>query len=88
VSLPIFLAGSLAMACFVIGLVFLKYWRVSRDPFFIWFAAAFWVFMVGWTLKLVGPDYAEHTHYLYMPRLLGFLLILAAIVIKNRRRPD
>jgi len=87
-SLPIFLAGALAVACFVIGLVFLKYWRVSRDGFFIWFAAAFWTFMVGWTLKLVGPEYQEHAHYLYLPRLLGFVLIVTAIVIKNRRRPD
>ena len=83
-----FLHGCIAMACFVIGLIFLKYWRLARDPFFIWFAAAFWTFMIGWILRLIGPDYREHTHYLYLPRLLGFLLILIAIVLKNRRRAD
>ena len=83
-----FLHGTIAMACFVIGLVFLKYWRLSRDRFFIWFAAAFWVFMVGWLLKLAGPDYEEHTHYLYLPRLAGFLMILLAILLKNRRPPE
>ncbi|MBA3463053.1 MAG: hypothetical protein H0T46_24060 [Deltaproteobacteria bacterium] len=87
-SIPMFLAGSIAMAAFVTGIIFLKYWRLSRDPFFIWFAAAFWTFTVGWILKLVGPDYQEHTHYLYLPRLLGFLMILIAIVMKNRRRPE
>jgi hypothetical protein len=83
-----FLAGSIAMACFVIGLVFVKYWRLSRDRFFLWFAAAFWAFMVGWILKLIGPDYSEHTHFLYLPRLVGFVLILIAIIMKNRRRAD
>ena len=80
-----FMHGMIAMACFVVGLVFLKYWRLSRDRFFIWFAAAFWAFMIGWVLKLVGPDYQEHTHYLYLPRLVGFLMISMAILLKNRR---
>jgi hypothetical protein len=87
-SILAFMSGAVAMACFAIGLVFLRYWRVSRDPFFIWFASAFWCFSIGWILKLVGPDYQEHTHYLYLPRLVGFLLILIAIVAKNRRAPD
>jgi multidrug efflux pump subunit AcrB len=87
-SVQAFLSGAICMACFAIGLVFLRYWRVSKDPFFIWFAAAFWCFSIGWALKLVGPSYQEHSHYLYVPRLIGFLLILTAIVAKNRRTSD
>ncbi len=84
-TLLVFMHGALAMGCFAIGLKFLKFWHLSRDRFFIWFAAAFWTFMLGWILKLAAPTYTEHSHYLYLPRLVGFLLILFAIGMKNRR---
>lgn len=83
-----FMWGAIAMACFAIGLVFLRYWKVSRDRFFLWFAAAFWTFMIGWVLRFAVPQVTDHTHFLYLPRLLGFVLILIAIVLKNRRRPE
>ncbi len=87
-SAQLFLTGAAAMACFAIGLVFLRYWKVSRDRFFLWFAAAFWIFMIGWTLRLISPQVPEHTHFLYLPRLLGFVMIVIAIVMKNRRPAD
>ena len=84
-SLPPYLYGALTMGCFVIGLKFLKFWTLSRDRFFLWFAAAFWVFAVGWCLRAVLPMSADHAYYGYLPRLGAFLLILIAIIDKNRR---
>lgn len=86
-SVNTFIHGALAMACLVAGIRFLAFYRLSRDRFFLWFAAAFWAFMVGWVVKLFIPDYTDHTHYLYLFRLSGFVLILIAIWRKNRQSP-
>jgi hypothetical protein len=77
--------GALMMGCFVIGLKFLKYWQVSRDRFFIFFASAFWIFAIGWGLRVFVEIADEHGHFAYVPRLLAFLLILVGIFDKNRR---
>lgn len=82
-----FMAGACVMACFVIGLKFLKYWKLSQDKFFIWFAAAFWTFGLGWLLRIADPGGSEHGYLLFLPRLCGFLMILVAILYKNRQRP-
>ena len=82
------LAGASIMACFVIGLKFLKYWRLSGDRFFVWFGAAFWTFAVGWVIRTLVPSAPEHGYLLYLPRLAGFVMILLAILNKNRASTD
>lgn len=85
-ALDPFMHGALTVVCFVIGVVFLRFWRLSRDRFFLWFLAAFWVFSFGWGLRAFVPSSEEHRYLMYLPRLLGFVLILIAIFDKNRRR--
>ncbi len=80
-----FLHGMLALACFVIGLKFLKFWRVSKDRLFVWFAGAFWVFAAGWVIRASTLSEGEHGYIVYLPRLVGFLMIIAAIIDKNRQ---
>lgn len=80
-----FFHGAVTMACVAVGLKFLKYWTLSRDRFFLWFAAAFWAFALGWSLRLFAPSSTEHAYFVYLPRLAAFLLIVAAIIDKNRR---
>ena len=84
-----YLFGVLTALSFVAGLFFVRYWRASRDRFFLFFAVAFWALGANWAL-LVGRDPSdEYTPYFYLLRLFAFLLILVAIVDKNRRqRPD
>lgn len=85
-----FLFGALTMLSFVAGLFFLRYWRSSSDRFFAFFAIAFWALGANWAL-MVGRDPAdEYLPYFYLLRLVAFLLIVAAIVDKNRRssQPD
>jgi hypothetical protein len=82
-----FIHGMLTLACLAIGLKFFKFWRVSRDRLFLWFTSAFVVFAVGWTLRAFSPRMGEQAHLIFLPRLLGFLLIIAAIVDKNRQTP-
>jgi hypothetical protein len=84
----IFVAGMLTMTSFVIGLRFLKFWRLSRDRFFLFFTAAFWTFALGWALRTFDVGLGEHTHLSYLPRLAGFLMILVGILDKNRQSPN
>ena len=76
--------GALVMGCFVIGLYFLRYWRETRDRLFAMFALAFWVLGVNWLgLAVLATTYEEQTPF-YLLRLAAFVLILIAIVDKNR----
>ena len=76
--------GMLVTGCAVVGLFFLRFWKQTRDRFFAFFAIAFWILAVHWlVLGLTDPAY-EKRIYFYLLRLAAFLLILAAIVDKNR----
>lgn len=74
--------GALTISCVIAAVFFLRYWATTRDRFFLWFTAAFLVFAVNWVLIgfRVG---GENTHVVFIVRLVGFLLIIAAIVGKN-----
>ncbi|HEY5935423.1 MAG TPA: DUF5985 family protein [Kofleriaceae bacterium] len=87
-NLTAFLQGATTLACVAIGIKFLKYWRLSRDRFFVWFAVAFWMFAGGWILRTFTPNLGEDRYLVFLPRLFGFLLILIAILDKNRRSSD
>lgn len=84
-ELLLYMHGALIMGCLMIGLKFIKYWRLSRDRFFVFFATAFWIFAAGWVIRGSMHIGGEHVHLVYLPRLLAFLLILYAIYDKNRR---
>ena len=77
--------GALAMACWVAGLFFLRFWRSSRERLFLFFVAAFWVFSLNWLgLAIVNPG-VESRHLFYVFRLVAFSLLIAGIIDKNRR---
>ena len=79
-----FISGGIMIACFVAGLFFLRFWRQTKDRFFVFFAIAFWILSIHWlALGLTRPE-NEIRVYFYMLRLAAFLLILAAIANKNR----
>jgi uncharacterized membrane protein YoaK (UPF0700 family) len=74
--------GMIAMASWVAGLFFLRFWRDTRDRLFLIFAVAFWL-LGGTRIALaLMTERAEHEH-LYWVRLLAFVLILVAIIDKN-----
>ncbi|MBV9773937.1 MAG: hypothetical protein JO040_08305, partial [Gemmatimonadetes bacterium] len=65
-------------------LYFLRFWRESRDRLFAMFAAAFAILAVQRTaLSLLVDDGGDGT-LLYALRAVAFLLIISAIVDKNR----
>ena len=79
-----FFSGIAAGGALAVGLYFLRLWRETRDRFFVLFGAAFWLLALNWgVLVWVAPE-SEHRHYFYLFRLAAFLLIILAIVDKNR----
>jgi hypothetical protein len=66
-------------------LFFLRYWRTTRDPLFLYFAVAFVTLGAqwGWTGLDLTPTLPRHQSYLL--RLVAFGLILMGVIQKNRR---
>jgi hypothetical protein len=85
--MTLFAYGVLAAFSATIALFFLKFFRETKDRIFGFFAAAFAVLAVDWLGQgLVIPRH-ESQHYLFLIRLVAFILIIAGIVAKNRSRP-
>jgi hypothetical protein len=80
-----FFQGATALAAAAIGLYFLRFFRATRDPFFVMFAVAFWIFAVDRVLLASLNRASDFTTVVYTVRLLAFVLIIAAIVVKNRQ---
>ena len=78
-----FLNGAIATCCLVAGLFFLRFWRKTRDRLFAIFAVAFWLLGLNW-LALALTEQDEVSSVYYAVRLLAFVLILYAIIDKNR----
>ncbi|HEX6087294.1 MAG TPA: DUF5985 family protein [Thermoanaerobaculia bacterium] len=79
------ISGILIAGDAVIGLFFLRFWAVSRDRLFAMFAAAFWILGVQRLLLAVTRTVIEDQAIFYSLRLLAFVIIIVAIVDKNRR---
>lgn len=77
-------SGALVMGYAVVGLFFLRFWSDTRDRLFGIFAAAFFLLAFQRAALTVAVDASAGQVFLYALRLLAFLLILWAIVDKNR----
>jgi L-asparagine transporter-like permease len=72
--------GFLAAAGF-----FLSFWRKTTDRLFLAFAVAFVLFALNQALGSWFTVVSEPTSLIYVLRVLGFVIILGAIVDKNAR---
>ena len=75
--------GMLVMAAAVVGTFFLRFWRRTHDRLFAIFAVAFFLLGLNWLLLAIYAG-DEINSAVYAIRLLAFVLILIAIVDKNR----
>jgi zinc transporter ZupT len=78
-----FLAGAATLGYSVAAVFFLRFWRTTRDRLFIAFAAGFMLLALNQVLAALIEAGDERTPFVYSLRVLGFLLILSAIVDKN-----
>lgn len=81
-----FISGAAVMACAVVGLFFLRFWRQSRDRLFLIFAISFWMLGVERSVLAFLKNQNEATPYVYVIRLIAFAFIVAGIIDKNRQR--
>jgi len=83
-TLTAVLTGAVATASFVAALFFLRFWRQTRDAFFALFALAF--ALDGASRLVLGMSHPsdEAEPLFYLARLIMFVLIIVAIVQKNR----
>ncbi|HEU4473927.1 MAG TPA: DUF5985 family protein [Gemmatimonadales bacterium] len=82
--LLLLVSGAIVMGYAVAGLFFLRFWRETRDRLFLIFSGAFWILGIQRLVLAFTRDMIEDHTALYLVRLFAFLLILAAIVDKNR----
>lgn len=80
------LLGAIAMSCLTVSLFFLRFWRTTHDRFFLYFAASFLLEAIGRILQVVITYPSEEEPLFYLTRLAGFVLIVFAIIDKNRAK--
>jgi uncharacterized membrane protein HdeD (DUF308 family) len=80
------LIGAIAMASLIAGLFFLRFWRDTKDSFFLFFAASFLLEAANRAALGLSRDPNEGSPLFYFVRLVSFLLIIVAIVQKNRSK--
>jgi peptidoglycan/LPS O-acetylase OafA/YrhL len=81
-----FMSGAVTMGFLVAAGFFARFWRQTADRLFLAFAAAFVLLALNQALAQWIGAADERVGYTYLLRVLGFVLILAAIVDKNLRR--
>jgi peptidoglycan/LPS O-acetylase OafA/YrhL len=82
----VFMSGALALGFVVAALFFLRFWRRTRDRLFLAFAIAFALLALNQALAQWLGAADERVGYTYLLRVIGFVLILAAVVDKNVSR--
>jgi hypothetical protein len=79
-----FLSGAVAFGFLLCGLFFLRFWHRTRDGLFLSFCVAFVLLGLGQAVLTLADIPTEERSPLFLIRLLAFLIIIAAIVRKNR----
>lgn len=82
--LSLYLSGAISAASLVAALFFLRFWRSTRDPFFLWFALSFALECANRTAA-VFLHWSDDDPGFYGTRVIAYGLIILAIWQKNRR---
>ena len=78
------LEGGIAVMSLFVGLFFYRFWRHTRDRFFLFFSWAFWLEGANRIVLALVPQASENEPLLYLFRLVSYVLIILAIWQKNR----
>lgn len=79
-----FILGMVSIGFFVAALFFVRFYRETGDRFFLWFTVSFLIMSVNQVALQVFGETQEFFTALYIVRLVAFIIILVAIVDKNR----
>ena len=78
------LLGAVVMGDAIAALFFVRFWRMTGDRFFLFFAASFVAIAVSRVVVDEGVPPFGHEALGYMIRILSYLFIIAGIIYKNR----
>jgi len=78
--------GAVIMASFTISLFFLKFWKNTRDRFFLYFAISFLLDGICRITLAATANANDYDPVVYTIRLISFLVIIYAIFEKNNAR--
>jgi hypothetical protein len=82
--MEMFLSGAV-MTCFLTAAVFFaRFWTKTRDQLFILFSISFALLGVERIFLLLTPKEDEVRTYVYLVRLISFIIIIYAVIAKNR----
>ena len=76
--------GAIAGGFILTSLFFFRFWRGTRDRFFLLFALSFLIEGVNRVVLYESVGLQEDAPVYYIIRLIAYGLILAAIIDKNR----
>ncbi|MCE9669199.1 DUF5985 family protein [Myxococcus stipitatus] len=76
--------GAVAMGWLACALFFLRFWKQSRERLFAFFSLSFVMLAANSVAAALMDAQDERRYYLYLARLVAFLIILYAIWDKNR----
>jgi hypothetical protein len=79
----ILMTGMTGMGFLIAAVFFLRFWRRTGDRLFATFAAAFLLLALNQILLGLPMIAREDQSLLYLPRVVAFALLIAAIVLKN-----
>jgi hypothetical protein len=78
-----YISGAVTLGYLIAALFFARFWKRTRDRLFVSFAVAFVLLALNQALAQWIGAADERVGYTYLLRVLGFALILAAIIDKN-----
>jgi hypothetical protein len=79
-----FLLGGIAMGDVVAGLFFLRYWKMTGDRLFLFFAWSFAFGAVSRWILAINVTTTETEPVVYIVRAISYVTILLGIADKNR----
>lgn len=86
--MELMMTGAIAAGWLVAGLFFFRFWRHTRDKFFLWFALSFWIEAADRVALGTVAGAGEDNPVFYGMRVIAYGLILLAIWQKNRPRRE
>lgn len=78
-----FFLGVITTTSLIAAVYFLKFWRHTRDSLFLCFSVAFFIEGLHRAALMFVARPNEGASWVYLVRLLAFLIILGGILYKN-----
>ncbi|MBS0536783.1 MAG: hypothetical protein JSR72_22225 [Proteobacteria bacterium] len=78
-----FLSGMITAGYLIAALFFLRFWKRTSDTLFATFGVSFALFAISQSLSVSFDFLHDDKTTVFVLRLLGFALLLAAIARKN-----